>query len=85
MLCEEISYINMHLVTHFFLKHIKIVYDNSYEQIEGEERSANNEYYKINVSVKVGLPCRLQVHASRVHGIRHHFHPAFKRRHLEQC
>jgi len=64
---------------YLFFKHVEVIDYNADEEIKSEKRSAYNEYHKIYVSVQVRLVLGLQVYSTGVHGVGHHFHPAFER------
>lgn len=81
-------YIDMHLDyehTHLLFQHIEIIDDYSDKQIQREERAAHYEYNKINICIQIGLALWLQINATCIHGIGHHFHPALESGHLQQC
>lgn len=71
-------------MTHLFLQHIEVVYDYSNEEIEREERTADDKYDEVEIGVEISLSLWLQVHPPRVHGVLHHFHPTLEGRHLKQ-
>ncbi len=66
--------------TDSFLEHVKVVNDDTDEEVESEEGSAHDEDDEIEIRPQVGLVRRLQIDAAHVHSVRHNLHPAFKRR-----
>ena len=63
---------------YLFLEGIKVVNDDTNKQVEGKERSTDDENDEIEVVVERSLPIRLFVNFSRVNCIGHHFHPSLK-------
>lgn len=71
-------------VLNLFFKHVKVVDNNSDEEIKREERAADDKDYEVNVGIKIRFSSRLQVDASAVNSIGHDFHPPFERCYLKE-
>ena len=65
--------------TNLLLEHVEVVDDDSDEEVEREEGSANDEDDEVKVVVQAGFPLGLLVHLPGVHRVGHDLHPALKR------
>lgn len=64
--------------THLFLEHVKVVNNDTNEEVKCEEGAAHNEDNEVQVSIEVCFSLWLQVYPSCIYCVCHHFHPAFK-------
>ena len=71
-------------VTYLFLEHVEVVDDDTDEEIECEEGSADDEDDEVDVIINGSFPFGLLIHFSGVDRISHHFHPSFESGHLKQ-
>jgi len=64
--------------THLLLKHVKVVNNDTNEEVKREEGATHNEDNEVQVSVEVCFSLWLQVYTSCIYCVFHHLHPAFK-------
>lgn len=64
--------------THLFLEHVKVVNNDTNEEVKCEEGATHNEDDEVQVSVQVCFSLWLQVYPSCIYCVCHHLHPAFK-------
>jgi len=64
--------------THLFLEHVKVVNNDTNEEVKCEEGAANNEDNEVQVSIEVCFSLWLQVYPLCIYRVFHHFHPAFE-------
>lgn len=64
--------------THLFLEHVKVVDNDTNEEVKCEEGATHNEDNEVQVSIEVCFSLWLQVYAPCIYRICHHLHPAFK-------
>ena len=57
---------------------VKIVYDDTNEKIEGEERTTDYEDNKVEIIIERGFVLRLLVNFCGINSVSHDFHPSFE-------